>query len=123
MVPTRDPHGSRTAALIGEYSLYLAALPLLSTAGGLTGSMFAVEGVAANGYLLYLAHRWGLLSSLSNHFSSRLSSVSSSLTLLSDSPSTTATAPTAPTAPTPPITRHPPPAGSKPTPPRPTHAR
>ena len=59
MVPTRDPRGSRTALLIGEYSLYLAALPLLTTAGGLTGSMFALEGVAANGYLLYLAHRWG----------------------------------------------------------------
>ena len=58
MVAVNDPSGSRTAGLITEYSLYLAALPLVCSATGLTGSMFAVEGMAASSYLLLLAHRF-----------------------------------------------------------------
>lgn len=58
MVAVNDPSGSRSAGLIMEYSVYLTALPVLCSATGLTGSMFAVEGVAANAYLLYLANRF-----------------------------------------------------------------
>ena len=58
MVAVNDPSGSRTAGLITEYSVYLAALPIICSATGLTGSMFAVEGMAASSYLLLLAHRF-----------------------------------------------------------------
>ena len=56
MVAVNDPHGRRSADLIWEYSLYLSALPILASATGLTSWMFAVEGTAANLYLLSLAH-------------------------------------------------------------------
>jgi len=56
MVAVNDPHGTRSADLIWEYSLYLTALPVLVSATGLTSWMFAVEGTAANVYLLSLAH-------------------------------------------------------------------
>jgi heme o synthase len=58
MVACADATGSRSANLVWEYSLMLSALPVAAWAGGLTSSMFAVEGVAINGYLLYLAHRF-----------------------------------------------------------------
>ena len=56
MVAVNDPHGTRSADLIWEYSLYLTALPVLVSATGLTSWMFAVEGTVANVYLLSLAH-------------------------------------------------------------------
>lgn len=56
MVAVNDPHGVRSAGLIWEYSLYLTALPILASTAGLTSWMFAVEGTAANLYLLSLAH-------------------------------------------------------------------
>ena len=37
-----------------RYAIYLAALPLVTSAAGITSSMFAVESLAFNGYLLYL---------------------------------------------------------------------
>ena len=46
----------RSAGFIWEYSLYLSALPILTSATGLTSWMFAVEGSAANLYLLSLAY-------------------------------------------------------------------
>lgn len=58
MVAVNDPSGSRSAGLVMEYSLYLSTLPLLCSATGVTGAMFAVEGMAANAYLVYLAHRF-----------------------------------------------------------------
>lgn len=58
MVPVNDPTGDRTSALIWRYSLYLAALPPITTLAGLTSSMFLLEASAANGYLLYLADRF-----------------------------------------------------------------
>lgn len=58
MVATNDPTGSRSANLIMQYSLYLGALPIITTCAGLTSAMFAVEGTAANAYLLYLAHKF-----------------------------------------------------------------
>lgn len=58
MVPVNDPTGERTARLITRYSAYLAALPPAVTAMGLTSSMFAVEGTAANMYLMYLAKKF-----------------------------------------------------------------
>ena len=46
----------RSAGFIWEYSLYLTALPIITSATGLTSWMFAVEGTAANLYLLSLAY-------------------------------------------------------------------
>ena len=46
----------RSAGFIWEYSLYLSALPIITSATGLTSWMFAVEGSAANLYLLALAY-------------------------------------------------------------------
>lgn len=42
--------------MIWEYSIYLSCLPIVASASGLTSWMFAVEGSAANLYLLYLAY-------------------------------------------------------------------
>lgn len=58
MVSTNDADGSRSADLILRYSLYLSALPVLSSVLGVTTYMFAVEGTCANAYLLYLSHRF-----------------------------------------------------------------
>ena len=58
MVAVNDPVGTRSANLIMEYSLYLSAIPILSSAAGLTTWMFAVEGTAANIYLLSLARKF-----------------------------------------------------------------
>ena len=41
-----------------EYSVYLAALPPLCWAAGLTSCMFAVESIGFNGALLYAAYRF-----------------------------------------------------------------
>ena len=58
MVGVNDPQGLRSAKLITEYSLYLCALPIISAATDLTSWMFALEGTAANAYLLLQAHRF-----------------------------------------------------------------
>ena len=66
MIAVNDPHGTRTADLIWEYSLFLSAVPILCSASGLTSWMFAVEGTMANLYMLSLAHafRQGTLLSM-----------------------------------------------------------
>ena len=56
MVAVNDPQGTRSAKLIWDYSLMLTALPLVTSATGLTSWMFAVEGSVINLYLLSLAH-------------------------------------------------------------------
>lgn len=58
MISVSDPEGSRLANLIMEYSAYLAAFPILSSSLGLTSFFFAIEGSAANAYLLYLASKF-----------------------------------------------------------------
>ena len=58
MVPVNDPTGERTSKLILRYSLYLTLFPPIVASLGLTSSMFAVEGTAANMYLLYLAKKF-----------------------------------------------------------------
>ena len=58
MVAVNDPNGTRSANLIMEYALYLSAIPILSSAAGLTTWMFAVEGTGANLYLLSLARKF-----------------------------------------------------------------
>mmetsp|Transcript_17408 Transcript_17408/g.29402 ORF Transcript_17408/g.29402 Transcript_17408/m.29402 type:complete len:438 (-) Transcript_17408:147-1460(-) len=58
MVAVNDPTGIRSANLIMEYSLYLTMLPIAASLGGLTSYMFALEGTAANMYLLYLAQKF-----------------------------------------------------------------
>lgn len=58
MVACNDPVGSRSARLVMEYSLYLTAFPILTSALGYTSYMYSVEGTAANLYLLYLAKKF-----------------------------------------------------------------
>lgn len=58
MVPVNDIDGSRTSKLIWRYSLYLTALPTLTTLAGLTSSMFFLEASTLNVYLLYLADKF-----------------------------------------------------------------
>lgn len=58
MIATNDPDGMRSANLIGEYSLYLTAFPIITSVAGLTSYMYSVEGTAANAYLLYLAYKF-----------------------------------------------------------------
>lgn len=58
MVAVNDEFGKRSADLIMRYSLYLSSVPILCSAVGLTTYMFAVEGTAANIYLLYLANNF-----------------------------------------------------------------
>ena len=54
---TADPY-SRTASLITRYAAYLATIPLVATATGVTSSMFALEGLALNAYALHVAHKF-----------------------------------------------------------------
>lgn len=58
MLPLYDPTGERTAAHCLGYALALSALPVATSAAGVTSSMFAVESVAFNGALLVLALRF-----------------------------------------------------------------
>ena len=58
MIPVNDIDGSRTSKLIWRYSLYLTALPPLTTLAGLTSSMFLLEASVINLYLLYLADKF-----------------------------------------------------------------
>ncbi len=58
MVAVADPTGMRSANLVWDYSLMLSMVPIAAWAGGLTSSMFAIEGTAVNAYLLYLAHQF-----------------------------------------------------------------
>lgn len=55
MVSTNDMNGHRTASLIKRYTYYLSSLPFISTAMGVTSSMFAIEGILLNGYAIYVA--------------------------------------------------------------------
>jgi heme o synthase len=56
MVSVLELDGSHTAQLITRYALYLSAIPFVSTFTGITSSMFALEGIALNGYALWVAH-------------------------------------------------------------------
>jgi len=59
MVATNDTtRGDSTARLIMAYTYYLSAMPIISTLSGATSSMFAIEGLALNGYTLYVAQRF-----------------------------------------------------------------
>lgn len=58
MVSLDDAAGERTARLCLEYSVYLAALPPLTWAAGLTSFMFTFESIAFNGALLAAAWRF-----------------------------------------------------------------
>lgn len=58
MVPCADPTGSRTAALITNYSVYLLPLPIIAAALDVTSWMFAVEGTALNAILLRHAFKF-----------------------------------------------------------------
>ena len=76
MIPLHDPAGERTSALCLEYSLYLAALPPICWAAGLTSCMFAIESVAFNGALLLAAWRFHSNSSRGQAHARRLFLVS-----------------------------------------------
>ena len=50
--------GPRTGQTILRYACYLTAVPFLTTATGMTSSMFALEGILLNGYALKVAHQF-----------------------------------------------------------------
>ena len=58
MVPCFDASGEETAELLTRYSVYISTLPLAAYALGITSSMFALESLAFNGYLLWACHRF-----------------------------------------------------------------
>ncbi len=58
MVPVNDPDGERTANLVLGYSLCLLPIPILAATTEVTSYMYAVEGVAASSYMVYLANKF-----------------------------------------------------------------
>ena len=59
MIATTDNlNGDNTSRLITRYTWYLSAIPFITSTFGVTSSMFAIEGMALNGYMLYVAHRF-----------------------------------------------------------------
>jgi protoheme IX farnesyltransferase len=58
MVPCLEEDGERTAGIIVRYAWYLSAVPFVATLTNVTSSMFALEGMALNGYALYVAHKF-----------------------------------------------------------------
>lgn len=58
MVAVNDSAATRSGDLVMRYSIYLSTVPIAAYSLGLTSSMFALEGTAANIYLLYLAHKF-----------------------------------------------------------------
>jgi heme o synthase len=57
-VSVKDAHGDWTSQCITRYTWYLATLPFLSTALGMTTSMFALEGMVLNGFALRAAYKF-----------------------------------------------------------------
>jgi protoheme IX farnesyltransferase len=59
MVSRNDmPEGNKTARLITRYTYFMATMPFLSTLADVTNSMFAIEGIALNGYAIYVAKKF-----------------------------------------------------------------
>lgn len=58
MVPCLEEDGEKTAGIIVRYAWYLSAVPIVATLTNVTSSMFALEGIALNGYALYVAHKF-----------------------------------------------------------------
>jgi len=59
MVGVNDSTGERTAGLIKRYAAYLAAVPFVSAAAGVTSPMYAIDaGLLLNGYALHVAGRF-----------------------------------------------------------------
>lgn len=59
MLATNDSvRGDATARLVMNYTYYLSAMPVVATLTGVTSSMFVIEGLALNGYALYVARNF-----------------------------------------------------------------
>jgi protoheme IX farnesyltransferase len=58
MISRHDPLGSTTSSLILRYTTYLSTIPLLSTACGITSSMFALESIVFNSVALRVAYQF-----------------------------------------------------------------
>eukprot|EP00980_Cylindrotheca_fusiformis_P030657 scaffold25176_cov191-Cylindrotheca_fusiformis.AAC.7 len=58
MLPVLESDGERTSKVILRYAAYLSAVPMVTTAFGVTSSMFALEGLALNSYALYVANKF-----------------------------------------------------------------
>jgi len=56
MVPVLEEDGEKTANLVVRYAWYLSTIPFISTAAGVTSTMFGLEGLLLNAYALYTAH-------------------------------------------------------------------
>eukprot|EP00547_Thalassionema_nitzschioides_P000051 CAMPEP_0194211250 /NCGR_PEP_ID=MMETSP0156-20130528/9821_1 /TAXON_ID=33649 /ORGANISM="Thalassionema nitzschioides, Strain L26-B" /LENGTH=317 /DNA_ID=CAMNT_0038938755 /DNA_START=398 /DNA_END=1351 /DNA_ORIENTATION=- len=56
MVPVLEEDGERTANLVVRYAWYLSTIPFISSAAGVTSTMFGLEGLLLNAYALNVAH-------------------------------------------------------------------
>lgn len=56
--PSADAAARETATVMVRYAWYLAAVPVAATAAGVTGPMYAVEGLLLNAHAVRLAHRF-----------------------------------------------------------------
>jgi heme o synthase len=56
MLPVVDSKcGLRTARAILRHTMYLSSIPIVASLTGITSSMFAIESLAFNSYIIYLA--------------------------------------------------------------------
>ena len=59
MLPVVDSDcGRRTARAILRHTMYLSSIPIVASLSGITSSMFAIESLAFNSYIIYLAARF-----------------------------------------------------------------
>ena len=59
MLPVVDTDcGRRTARAILRHTMYLSSIPIVASLSGITSSMFAIESLAFNSYIIYLATRF-----------------------------------------------------------------
>jgi len=58
MVPVLEKDGEKTSNLIVRYTWYMSSIPLISSAAGVTSSIFGLEGLVLNTYALYVAYNF-----------------------------------------------------------------
>jgi protoheme IX farnesyltransferase len=58
MIPVLESDGQETAKIMVRNAWYLSAIPIFCSITNITSSMFALEGIALNGYALYVAYQF-----------------------------------------------------------------